>query len=72
MFKRLISSFYLFIYLLTLQPFIHEQIDIKFRNIHIDEGQARLKVWLTGLTRSHIKTMQQSTQRKTTIIITHI
>ena len=31
------------LYILTLQPFIHEQIDIKFTNIHIDEG-IRLKV----------------------------
>ena len=35
---------YLFIYIIPLQYFIHEQIDIKFKNIHIDEGQIRLKV----------------------------
>ena len=31
--------FVLYIYLLTLQPFRQEQIDIKFKNIHIEEGK---------------------------------
>jgi hypothetical protein len=45
-----------------LQPFIHEQIDIRFKNIHIDEGKIR-----TRNQESHIKTKP----RKTTIIITY-
>jgi hypothetical protein len=48
-----------FIYVLTLQSFIHEQIDIKFKNIHIDEG-IRLKVSSTGQ-ESHIKTKPRKT-----------